>query len=83
MQARQERPAKIYVEVRAIHTLDGRIIPTSFRAEEEDKVKIDRVLDVRRAASLKAGGHGIRYICLVGGKEIHLFHEEDRWFVEL
>lgn len=43
---------------------------------------IDRVLDIRHAASLKAGGNGIRYTCRIMGKEKYLFFEEDRWFVE-
>lgn len=43
---------------------------------------IDRVLDIRHAASLKAGGNGIRYTCRIMGKEKYLFYEEDRWFVE-
>ena len=44
--------------------------------------EIDRVLDVRRAASLKAGGMGIRYTVRINGKQSYLFYEEPRWFVE-
>ena len=39
-------------------------------------------MDVRRAASLKAGGTGLRYRCLIGGRERNLFYEDPRWFVE-
>lgn len=39
-------------------------------------------MDVRRAASLKAGGTGLRYRCLIGGRERYLFFEDPRWFVE-
>ena len=44
---------------------------------------IQKVTDVRRAASLKAGGAGIRYTCIVDGKESHLFYEDNNmWFME-
>ena len=33
--------------------------------------EIQKVTDVRRAASLKAGGAGIRYTCIVDGKELY------------
>jgi len=48
--------------------------------------KIDKVLDIRQAASLKAGGAGIRYKIRVRDRETYLFLEEnktgDRWFME-
>lgn len=43
---------------------------------------IDRVLDIRPAASIKAGGFGIRYTCKILNKETYLFYEDLRWFVE-
>ncbi|WP_312335320.1 hypothetical protein [Anaerospora hongkongensis] len=43
---------------------------------------VDRVLDVRMAAALKAGGQGIRYTCRVHGREVFLFCDEGRWFIE-
>ena len=42
----------------------------------------DRILDIRRAASLKAGGTGIRYTCRIRGREKYLWLEETRWFIE-
>ena len=45
-------------------------------------VRIDRILDVRQAASLKAGGQGIRYVCEVEGSIAVLFHDEPYWFIE-
>ena len=44
--------------------------------------RIDRVLDVRQAASRKAGGQGIRYVCEVEGSIAVLFHDEPYWFIE-
>ena len=37
---------------------------------------------VRQAASRKAGGQGIRYVCEVEGGIAVLFHDEPYWFVE-
>ena len=42
-----------------------------------------RVKDKRRAASTRAGGVGERYTCVVDGKEIFLFYEDNNmWFME-
>ena len=41
-------------------------------------------VDIRRAASLKAGGLGWRYTCRIHGQERCLYREDDgRWFVEM
>ena len=38
---------------------------------------------VCRAASLKAGGVGMRYTCIIDGKESYLYYEDNNmWFVE-
>lgn len=73
---------KVYLKVRADHLPDGRIVPLMFRAEDGDAVRVDRVLDVREAPSLKVGGQGTRYTCRVGDKQIYLFHDTGKWFFE-
>jgi hypothetical protein len=75
-------PDKVYVSVKAIFHQDGRIQPISFVWEDGHEYEIDRVIDARRAASLKAGGVGVRYTCMVRGKQTYLFSDEDRWFME-
>jgi hypothetical protein len=40
------------------------------------------VTDVCRAASLKAGGVGMRYTCMVRNHQTYLFYEDGRWFME-
>ena len=79
---RPENPCKRYVKVRADFELDGRIRPLLFREEDGPAFRIDRVLDVRQAASRKAGGQGIRYVCEVEGGIAVLFHDEPYWFIE-
>ena len=73
---------KTYVAVLAKFEPDGRLLPLQIEWEDGRVYSVDRVLDVRRAASLKAGGYGIRYTCRISGKETYLFYEKDRWFVE-
>ena len=51
---------KINLEVNADFDLDGNIRPRSITWGDGRVFEIDRVLDARRAASLKAGGVGMR-----------------------
>ena len=60
---------------------DGAVTPRVIRMDGR-AYPIDRVLDVRRASSLKVGGDGIRYTVRVGGRSTYLFDEDPRWFVE-
>ncbi len=73
---------KVYVKVYANFSEDGIVMPEAIVWEDDRRFEIDRVLDVRKAASLKAGGHGIRYACRIGSHETFLYREDDRWFVE-
>jgi len=81
-----ENDYKVYVDVNENRLKDGRLVPLSFVWEDGTHYKIDKVLDTRLAASLKAGGAGLRYTVRVGGHETYLFLEEDKagakWFME-
>ncbi|SMD07377.1 hypothetical protein [Sporomusa malonica] len=73
---------KVHIEVVAKHDIEGIIRPLSLIWKDGRQFSIDRVLDVRMAASLKAGGQGMRYTCKVAGKQVCLFCDEGRWFIE-
>ena len=73
---------KVYVEVAAVFTPEGQILPRRIRWEDGTLFAVDRVVDIRRAAALKAGGCGLRYTVRIGGRQTYLFLDEDRWFVE-
>ena len=77
---------KVYVDVNVDHFSDGRVLPRSFIWEDGNRYDIDRVVDICRAVSLKAGGSGLRFTVQVGGKKTFMFLEEDhgidRWFME-
>ena len=78
-----ENSNKIYVDVNARFTSDGRLIPKEIIWSNGEKYEIDKVIAEQRRASLKAGGCGIRYTCRIMGGEHYLFYEENyRWFVE-
>ena len=73
---------KRYVDVISMTSAEGAITPLWILWSDTIKLQIDRVLDVRPAARLKAGGAGIRYTVKIHGQERYLWKEEDRWFVD-
>ena len=80
-----QSPYKAYVQVQATFYPDGRApTPTEIVWEDGRRFSVDRVTDIRRAASTKAGGLGIRYTCCIRNREAYLFYEDEnqRWFME-
>ncbi len=82
---------KVYVKVTAAFSSDGKLKPLSLVWEDGQEYIIDRILDVRPAPALKAGGQGDRYTIRTCGQESYLFFERSpkitdptlgRWFVE-
>lgn len=74
---------KVYVDVTAVFSKEGQLKPVSVIWQDGHIYEIQRITDIRRAASLKAGGVGMRYTCIIDGKETHLFYEDNNmWFVE-
>lgn len=73
---------KVYVEVAAVFSPEGQILPRQIRWEDGTLFAVDRVTDIRHAAATKAGGCGLRYTIRIGGRQTYLFLDEDRWFVE-
>jgi hypothetical protein len=73
---------KEYVDVVTYHRKDGQIKPLYIVWNNGVKYEIDKVVQITRAASLRAGGTGIRYTCMIQGSQRYLFLEEDRWFIE-
>jgi hypothetical protein len=73
---------KVFVRVLAEFDEQGQLMPRSITWEDGRRYTIDRVLDVRRAASLKVGGSGVRYTCRIRGAEVYIFQDDNRWFME-
>ncbi len=76
-----ENKNKHFVDVKAIFDTEGNIIPFSVFVEDEWR-EIDRIRDIRPAASLKSGGAGIRYTCDITGVRSYLFLDDTKWFLE-
>ena len=81
---------KVYVEVVARFDVNGGVFPLSLKWEDT-WYKIDKLLDVRPSASLKAGGAGMLYLVRISNQERKLFcegqnvwnkHSFCRWFLE-
>lgn len=73
---------KKYIDVIAKFDTDGKIVPLKIIWDDGHEYEIDRICDIRKAASLKAGGAGIRYTCRISGQQRFLFLEENKWFIE-
>ena len=81
-------PQRVYVEVRVKFSRDGDMTPVQINWEDGRMFEIDKILDVRRAAS-EAGSMGVRYTIKIMGMTRRLFFEDTysdtgrpRWFVE-
>lgn len=79
---RYDNPYKVRVQVNVDFDPDGNVTPNSFVWEDGKKYDIDRIVDIKRAASLRAGGSGLRYTVRVLGKETFLFRDGEIWFME-
>ncbi len=73
---------KVYVTVNAEHKPDGSCCPKTIRMTDEAEYRIDKIIQVCRAAS-SVGGRGMRYTVKIGRNETWLYEEQNgRWFVE-
>ncbi len=73
---------KVTVRVLAEFNEQGQLLPRSITWEDGRQYSIDRILDVRQAASLKVGGSGLRYTCRIRGQAVYLFQDDNHWFME-
>ena len=71
---------RVDVEVDVHFDINGKMFPSMMTWEDGRVFVIERILDIRQAASLKAGGQGIRYQCCIANKEMHLWFENPKWF---
>lgn len=74
---------KKFISVIARFTEDGKVLPLSIEWEDGRSFDIDKIVDIRKAASLKAGGIGTRYTCRILNKERYLYLDENRWYIEV
>jgi len=70
-----------YIDVIVLFSSTGEVRPL-FIAKDAHRFSIDKVLDICPAASLKAGGRGMRYTCRIHGRIVKLFWDKNGWFYE-
>ena len=74
---------KKYNSIHVQINVNGTIQPFCVLLEDGRKYDIDKVKGKCRAASLRAGGCGIRYTIRIGAQDTYLFDEDGRRFVEM
>lgn len=67
------RPIKVYISVEADFGSGGVMMPRAIIWEDGTRYEVDRVLDIRPAPALKAGGQGDHYILRINGKTTYVF----------
>ena len=71
------------ISVIAKMSSDKRVTPLQIVWEDGRVFDIDKILDVRPAASTKGGGIGLRYRVRIGQNERYLFLDGYVWFIEV
>jgi hypothetical protein len=89
VQKRDDSNTKEFVAVIAAHWPDGRVEPLRIQRDDGTVIIISKVLESRKAASLRAGGAGMRHTCRAANAEdghefkMYLFHDNNFWFIEV
>lgn len=74
---------KVILDVIVKQTKEGKSIPLAIFWEDGRKFEIDRVFEMKKAASLKVGGYGFRYKCRIKNQIIFLWFDNIVWFTGL
>ena len=79
---------KLYVPVLLYVDRNGRTVPKQIKAGYDGEwLRVAKVTDSRRMASLRVGAVGIRYDCVVNineeQRDVYLFDENGKWWIEV
>ncbi|MGI5888369.1 MAG: hypothetical protein ACOX6J_03195 [Oscillospiraceae bacterium] len=77
-----ENRIKRYVEVDAIHFVDGSVRPRSIRFSDNKIYVINRLNKVIDRSADGSGRSGTCYMVQICGNETRLFEDGGRWYVE-
>ena len=75
---------KRYVDVIVLMNKEKQMKPLYIQWIENNHnrfYKVDKIYEVKRSSSIVGGG-GIMYRCKIHDKEVKLFFEVNRWFIE-
>lgn len=62
---------------------NGNVIPLSIFWEDGRIFEVDKILDIRKKASTKGGGKGLRYTIRIKNQERYIWLDEYFWFIEV
>jgi hypothetical protein len=71
-----------YVGVLAEFTSDGQMLPREVIWDDGRIFGIEKIVSAKKSAELRTGGLGLRFDCLISGKQKRIFFDERKWFVE-
>lgn len=76
-------PRRVFVRVLVEFDADGKVTPLEIAWPDGRLFKVDRLIDVRKAAA-RSGGSGMRYLCRIQGHEIPLYQDftDGRWWCD-
>ncbi len=74
--------SKLLLNILVQHTPEGKALPLKILWPDGREFEIDRIINTRKAAAMKCGGVGMRYLCRICGKEVPIFEEDGVWFIE-
>lgn len=75
-------PSKSLLNILVQHTPEVKALPLKILWPDGREFEIDRVINTRKAAAIKCGGVGMRYLCRICSKEVPIFEEDGVWFIE-
>ena len=73
---------KCYVDMVVMQYKSGVIKPLYVVWDDQKQYKIDKILNMAKAANLNVGGRGIKYTCKIQGYIRDLYLENGKWFLE-
>ena len=71
------------INVIAKFSEDGTVTPLYILWDEIRIYEIDKVLDIRKRASTRGGGMGLRYLCRIKNQERFIWLDDYTWFLEV
>lgn len=75
---------KKYIDVICLNKKSGIIKPLYLIWDNEKKIPILKIKDIRPNVTLKTGEMGLRYTCIFdSNREKHLYYDRGKWYVEM
>ena len=62
---------------------NANVIPLKIIWEDGRIFEIDKILDIRKKASTKGGGKGLRYTIIIKNQEKYIWLDDYYWFIEV